>query len=122
MERVSATPTLSFVGASAAVLETDGFACLDSTGKLVTPAVGTGLTVSGLIQEGGTGDNATVFVVDRVKFVLANNDTTDAVTAASLNKAVYVFDAHTVSSDSTGTSVAGIARDIKGTKILVEIL
>lgn len=37
-----------------------------------------------------------------------DNDTTDPVTQAHVGRSVYVFDDHTVSSDSSGTSVAGI--------------
>jgi len=122
------TPNLFFVGASAATLATDGFACVDSTGELVTPAVATGLKTIGTLVVGSEGmpsDQANGSARFEVRIgrqlVLAVNDETDPVTVAHIGASCYVKDSHTVSSDNTGTSVAGVVKGFQGTKVLVQI-
>jgi hypothetical protein len=115
------TPTFKYVGKTGAVLNADEFACVDATGELVAGAVATGLAVLGTLVESVTGDGVTKQTIKLGGKVLANNDVTAAVAVAHIGDPVYVFNGSTVSSNSTGTSVAGICLGFVGTKVLVRI-
>lgn len=115
------TPTFRYVGKTGAVLNVDDFACVDANGELVAGVVGTGLAVLGILTESGTGDGVKKFTVKLGGKVLATNDATAAVAAAHVGDPVYVFNGSTVSSNSTGTSVAGVCIGFVGTKVLVRI-
>ncbi len=92
-----------------------------TTGKAVTPSDATNLTVVG-IAENNAGAGETVFVLSGC-FAM-DSDTTNAVTAAHINKKVYIKNATSVSSsEGTNSVVAGICRfiDSQDGKISLEI-
>lgn len=120
MEQVS-TPTFRYAGASSAALVVDEFACVNASGELIAGAVATGFSVLGVLAESATGDGSTKVTVKLGGKVLATNDVTDPVAVAHIGDPCYVFDGSTVSSNATGTSVAGTVLGFVGTKVLVRI-
>lgn len=115
------THTFRYPGASGAVLNADEFATVDATGALVAASAATGLATLGTLTASGTGDGATLFTIKLGGLVLADNDGAHAVTAASIGDPCYLTDGHTVSSNATGTSVAGTVLGFVGAKVLVKI-
>jgi len=108
LSRLGAFPTDRYAGTVSDVFVAGTMATVDTaTGLLVEAAVATGLVVVGAHQISATGDGTTKLVVERWPFVVCDNDGTDPVTIADLGGPVYVFDSTTVSSNATGTSVAG---------------
>jgi hypothetical protein len=123
--------TLKRVLLSAAVAHEGGIACLDldDSGKARPGAVDTNLRPVGLFidvgESGLTGDGTKTVLIRLFREVRCwwfKNDTTDAVTDAMVGGLCYVFDDETVSSDATGTSVAGRIWAVDATKgVLVEL-
>jgi hypothetical protein len=92
-----------------------GLACVDTGDGSIKPgAVGTGLIPIGFFADLGpvVADGATapvtIDLIHERSLVWMKNDVTDAVTADMLLQNCYVFDDETVSSDASGTSVAGV--------------
>lgn len=118
----------SYVLANNAVARNGEFACINASGLAAAAAVGTGLTCVGFFDTShgndvtGDGTTATVRIrfMDSNELLVADNDGTNALTAASVGKTAYLFDGHTVSSNATGTSIAGKVVGFRGSKVLVK--
>jgi hypothetical protein len=109
-----------YVLKSGAVAVQSEFACLNAAGELVAASAVAGLVVIGTFKESLTGDGATKTEVLFTRHVWASSDTTDVVTV--LGSTAYLFDGHTVSSDTTATSVVGSVVAISATDgVLVRI-
>lgn len=111
-----------YVLATGAVAVDNEYACLTAANTVTAASVTTGLRLIGLfdIPNGAsiTGDGTKTV---RVRFLAPNeylssdNDGTDAVTAAG--QVVYLTNGHTVSTNDTGTSIAGVSIGFDGSKV-----
>jgi len=97
---------------------------LNATGYLVPMSVATGLIARGVAKEqvdnsgGADGDLNCKSETGIYKFV---NDGTNPVSRATIGDNVYAEDDQTVSTNATGTSVAGELVDFDGTNAFVKV-
>lgn len=110
--------------ASGAHLYPGALACANATGYATPGAVATTLTALGVVEEDADNtlgaDGAIKAKIRRGAF-LFENDGTNPVTQADLFKNVYIVDDQTVSTLSTGRSVAGKFLGFEGSKCIVQV-
>jgi len=111
------------LGVKAAVKIVRGVMVVLQAGWAVTASAAAGLVAVGVSDEtvdntgGANGDK--LIKVDRRVFVL-ENDTVAPVTRAHIGSDCYILDDITVTSDNTGTSVAGRVFDVDARGVSVE--
>lgn len=111
----------AFPLANGEVAEKGKLACIDTAngGVIVAGKTATGLVSLGYFHESFTGNGTKKIQIKLHKELQAtwlDNDTVAAVAATSRGTLCYIKDASTVSSDSTGRSVAGLVLDISTTQ------
>jgi len=109
--RTETWSTRTFTLTNTEVAEQDKLCCIDTaTGKAVAGTVDTGLVPIGTFAESLTADGDSPVKVNlfrEVKLTWWENSGSNAVTAAMLLGPCYIEDDVTVSSDDSGTSLAG---------------
>jgi len=104
-----------------------GIACTNTnTGYGVTGTATTGLVARGIFaadvdNSGGGAAGALTAPVDVGSFWLDNDTTGSPCARANIDALCYILDDHTVTMNASGTSIAGIIRDVGTLGVLVQL-